>query len=651
MSLRRPLRWRARAEHRAELALREAQRLTPTELDSISDAFAAVDHRWRLTCVNELALRCIGGKTGDGLTQEHALGRDVWQLLPDAVGTELYRHCHGAMREQQAVEFETYFHPRGQWIEGRIHPSEDGLSMYYRDVSDRKRAEQQLAYDAQLLENMDDAVLATDAEFALTAWNRGAERMFGWTADEALGRLVHELIPTSFSDAELAAEMRELVDTGRWRGEAIWYGKHATPVYAEALTIALSSDQPEVTGYLCIMRDVAERRRARQDLQASARQQALVAELSLRALGGSGSVQKLLDDAVALVARTLEVEMASVAELLPSGEALNWRAAFGLDGDAIRDAPPSLASPGSLVGYTLAAGVPVVSEDVNADARFDVSRLFARHTVSAAAVVIPGPREPFGVLAAAASKPRQFPSDDVNFMRSVANVLGIAVERSRSEDRLEEAREAERRRIARDLHDEALGAVSDAVAQASVAGAASTAAPDEDAWPALIEALTRVSQRLRSSIYDLRLTSMEDRRFGDLLAELVAIQATMADDCDVLLRGREALPAGSLGHRGTEVLRILREAIANARRHSGAKTICVDARGSSRAALHLEVGDDGIWSDRALARSPVLGTGIVGMRERAEILGGDLRVEQRLRGGTLVSLDLALGAPADSGDG
>jgi signal transduction histidine kinase len=125
----------------------------------------------------------------------------------------------------------------------------------------------------------------------------------------------------------------------------------------------------------------------------------------------------------------------------------------------------------------------------------------------------------------------------------------------------------------------------------------------------------------------------------------------MADDCDVLLRGREALPVGSLGHRGTEVLRILREAIANARRHSGAKTICVDARGSSRAALHLEVGDDGIWSDRALARSPVLGTGIVGMRERAEILGGDLRVEQRLRGGTLVSLDLALGAPADSGDG
>ena len=55
------------------------------------------------------------------------------------------------------------------------------------DVTERRQAEQQLAYQAHLLENIYDAVIATDDEFRVTAWNRGAEQMYGWQAAEALG--------------------------------------------------------------------------------------------------------------------------------------------------------------------------------------------------------------------------------------------------------------------------------------------------------------------------------------------------------------------------------------------------------------------------------------------------------------------------------
>jgi len=49
-----------------------------------------------------------------------------------------------------------------RWIEGHVYPSEDGLSVYYRDITERKRVEERLAYHAYLLENVHDAVIATD---------------------------------------------------------------------------------------------------------------------------------------------------------------------------------------------------------------------------------------------------------------------------------------------------------------------------------------------------------------------------------------------------------------------------------------------------------------------------------------------------------
>jgi PAS domain S-box-containing protein len=492
-----------------------------------------------------------------------------------------------------------------------------------------------------LLENIADAVLATDAEFALTAWNRGAEAMFGWTAQEAIGQRIYELIRTSFTDDEMAAELGDLANTGWWRGEATWYGKHRKPVEAEGLTVALRSEGGRISGYVCIMRDLSERQRARKALEARARQQALLADLTVRNLA-NGDLDAMMDDAVTLVAQTLELEMSSIGELLPGGVAVGWRAAFGWSEEAIAHAVPSPAGEGSLVGYTLLQGEPVISEDVRADERFQISRLFTeQNPVSAVAVVIPGERQRFGVLAAASRHHRAFSSEDVDFMQAVANVIGVAVERARVMERMEEARESLRVRIARDLHDEALRELTDALALATKARSLSTERKDKQLWATQIAAIQRAVRQLRSAVYDLRLGPDESRPFADLLRELVDIQASLALDCQIRLR-EEALPRASLGHRGTEVLRIIREAITNARLHSGATTIEVDASGSSQDRLHLEVSDDGAWPDREPVVSGRRGAGIVGMLERAGRLGAEIRLEGRREGGTCVSLVVPL---------
>jgi PAS domain S-box-containing protein len=475
----------------------------------------------------------------------------------------------------------------------------------------------------------------------LTAWNRGAERMFGWTAAEALGHKVYELIPTSLSDEEMAAGLGDLVTNGRWRGEATCYGKHDKPVEAEGLTVALRSEQGQAGGYVCIMRDVAELKGARAMLQTTAREQAVLGDLSLRALG-TNHLGGLLDDAARVLADVLAVDHSSITEIEPGGEQWIWRATFGWSEHEIASAPASRAAMGALVGYTVRVGEPVISEDVIADERFGISpMLVERAPVSAAAVVIPGPEVPFGALVAAARTRRSFGSTDIEFMKAVANVIAIAIDRATEEDRIEAARQAERSRIARDLHDEVLRELTDALAQATIARSSSADDQDKYRWGALITAIEMGTRQVRSAIYDLRLSDV-DRPFGDLLTELLAIQDDLAGDAQLQLHGRDALGAISLGGAGPDVLRIVTEALTNSRRHSGAATIQVDVSAATVDVLRLEVSDDGAWPDRESAVRTRAGTGIMSMFHRADLLGAKLRIDDRPGGGTRIFLELAL---------
>jgi PAS domain-containing protein len=98
--------------------------------------------------------------------------------------------------------------------EGRIVA---GVLMMH-DITEQRRAEEQLAYHGYLLENIHDAVLASDEQAVLTAWNKGAEQMFGWRADEVLGRNGYEvLLHTEYSDEQLAEALRGLAEAGQRR--------------------------------------------------------------------------------------------------------------------------------------------------------------------------------------------------------------------------------------------------------------------------------------------------------------------------------------------------------------------------------------------------------------------------------------------------
>jgi signal transduction histidine kinase/CheY-like chemotaxis protein len=181
---------------------------------------------------------------------------------------------------------------------------------------------------------------------------------------------------------------------------------------------------------------VKEREQAEKTLLTRSFQQTVVSALGQFALV-SNDFPALLNQAVMLVSQTLEVEYCNLLELQPNGSTLVLRAGVGwkpgLIGKEMLPADPRTQS-----GYTLAAGEPVVVENLPAETRFLPSPFLIDHgVVSGMTVAISGQGQAFGVLGAHTTHRRKFTEDEVHFVLAVATVLAMAAARKRTEAELE----------------------------------------------------------------------------------------------------------------------------------------------------------------------------------------------------------------------
>jgi len=176
------------------------------------------------------------------------------------------------------------------------------------------------------------------------------------------------------------------------------------------------------------VQDVTELKQAENEIRLLARLQAVVAEIGQEALRSDHS-NKVLDEAVILVAQTLDVDYCKVLELLPDGKALLLRSGVGWKQGLVGHGTVG-AGTDSQAGYTLLSDQPVVVEDLRTETRFSGPPLLHEHSVvSGMSVVIPTSQGPYGVLGAHTKKRRSFSKDEVNFLKAVANVLGMMIER------------------------------------------------------------------------------------------------------------------------------------------------------------------------------------------------------------------------------
>jgi signal transduction histidine kinase len=371
-----------------------------------------------------------------------------------------------------------------------------------------------------------------------------------------------------------------------------------------------------------------------------------------RAVGGMEAAR---DIALALggetdLDRVLELIVKRARALVDSDALLIWlvdRDVLRLAAHAGNAAPPADAQipfDGSTAGAALRSSEPMRVDDVSTGLMIDPARFGLDGARSALLVPLVFRGRGLGVLAAFdhVGQAATFSDDDERALRSFAASAATAVATARGVEaqRLRDsigAAEAERRRWARDLHDETLQGLG---ATKLALSAALRAEPDGSRRQieAAVAQLEHEIAALRGIIADLRPTALDELGLEPALrtlAERISVVNGLELGLDLQLGDRRLDP-----ELETIAYRVAQEALTNVVKHAAAAHVQLALR-ISASALELSVGDDGRGFERRAAERSG-GYGLTGMRERAEIGGGSLRVGGRDGGGTSVQLTLPL---------
>jgi PAS domain S-box-containing protein len=164
--------------------------------ERISDAFFALDNDWNYTYLNKTATALHKKE------EKSLIGGNIWELFPHLKGGDFYDALHTAKNTQQSQRYEFYDPLTDKWYDDLIYPGTDGISLYYHDITEKKKAEIGLkTAHARLnfhLNNTPLAVIEFDNNLNILQWNKMAEEIFGWTAEDVfkqeinIEKIIHE---------------------------------------------------------------------------------------------------------------------------------------------------------------------------------------------------------------------------------------------------------------------------------------------------------------------------------------------------------------------------------------------------------------------------------------------------------------------------
>jgi PAS domain S-box-containing protein len=366
------------------------------------------------------------------------LGKTLAELYGDR--PEVIEDFSRCFREKITIrrEFAQTSFLTGQWRDFIVHyvpVAADLVLVHTEDTTERKRAEQALRLQGQIIEQIHDAVVSTDLDGYVTSWNKGAESLYGYSAAETLGKHISILYgedQLDFLQQEVIAPLKE---KGVHEVEVVLKNKDGQDFDGHLSLSLLRDVSGNPKGMIGYTMDISALKRTQRELQIRARMQAVEAELGQLALAG-GDLQALMDQIVSKVAQTLEVGYCKILELQPGGESLLLKAGVGWKDGAVGRAFVD-ARENSQAGHTLHSNQPVVANDLRTETRFTIQSLLSEHgVVSGMSVIILGAERPYGTLGAHTVRQREFSGEEADFLASVAHVLANAIQRKQAEDHL-----------------------------------------------------------------------------------------------------------------------------------------------------------------------------------------------------------------------
>jgi PAS domain S-box-containing protein len=595
---------------RAEAALKESEERYRLLIESVEDyAIFMVDPDGRITSWNEGAERVFGYSVDEIIGEDGYLLFTPEDLRRGAAEEELRR----AKTEGQAENERWHVRKDGSrfWGSGFVRPVRDdtgslrGFSKVARDITARKQAEEDLRHAEEkyhsIFENAVEGIFQTSLDGQLVTANPAAARIFGYDSPgEAMASIAdirHQLYVDPGDRAQFDSLIRQPGVVTDF--ETRLRRKDGSVIWASLNAHAIRNSEGELLGFEGTIEDVTERR---QSEEARARLAAIV---------------ESSDDAI--ISRTLD------------GLITSWNeGAQSLYGYTAEEA----------VGKHISMLAPPEKRDEIAEILAMISSGETIHNRESVRLAKNGRRIDVSLTV----------SPVMNSKGSIVGVSTIArdiTERKRAESALREVREAERREIARDLHDDVLQELMDALYSMQISRM--KLRNEEIDIPEIDEQigdLRKATHSLRNAVNNLRRESIQEQPFLRVLRGVVVANRQKAPKIEIELDVDASFASQCLGSTGMELLHIIQEALVNVRRHSWARHVRVSLR-EEEDFLTAEVVDDGRGFDPELSWG---GVGVSAMQERASKLGSELEIHSEPGRGTRVTvrmpaaLVLAVGA-------
>ena len=588
-------------------------------LERITDAFVALDKNWCYTYVNK--------KAGQMFDREPSqlIGKHIWTEFPEGVGQKFHIAYEKAMSDQQAIRIEEYYSPYKRWFENYLYPSPDGLSIYFHDITDRKLAEQAVVESELRLRNLIDglgpAILVgmTTPDGILLEANQPALAAAGLKLADVIGKPLEDTFWVNYSETS-KNQIRGAVTRGA-QGESSRFDMQIRGVADQPIMIDFSMQSVrDETGQVKFLVPsasvITERKLAEIALHESEERYRLLVDQSPYAIG---------------VIQEGKIVLANRAALFMFGA----DQATDFIGHSIVDHihPEQVDAATQRIGRMLLGELglyPAEDRYMKLDGTvFDVE-------VSAVPFTYKNHRA-LQVIAVDISKRKQAEA------LLHANRLQLkAISR-----RTLEVQEAERRRVAIELHDElgqALTAIKLNLQSRDRLPGQSIAELNNENLRIVEEAL----QQVRRMALTLRPSLLDDL---GLTAALRWLVDQAADHHGLIPSFLPVMPQKRVASDiETAYFRIAQTAITNIVRHSQAKHVTLELFQHGET-LVMRLHDDGIGFDLAAMRERAKAggsIGLLGMEERALLIGGVLDIESKPGEGTTLQVSCPLRRAGES---
>jgi diguanylate cyclase (GGDEF)-like protein/PAS domain S-box-containing protein len=252
---------RYREDYIVERERAESLRTESELLESISDCFISLDVALRLVYLNDAACGEFGVERGA------ALRTSIVDAIPDFLSPAMFSGLQTASVRASASLFEAPDLRQERWYEMRCFPRPHGMSIYFRNItesiSSRRKlnaAQKRLSEQAELLDKAQDAIIVADMDDRIVYWNKGAERLYGWNAHDATGRIAAEVFATASTDVTASAEF--MLAHVEWSGELSHFHRDGTRLSVESRRTLVRAEDGAPRAVLAINTDITNRKAA-----------------------------------------------------------------------------------------------------------------------------------------------------------------------------------------------------------------------------------------------------------------------------------------------------------------------------------------------------------------------------------------------------